>query len=417
MRLFSLMFTTFWLAIPALSADWPQFNGPMRNGISSEKGLQDSWPEGGPKQLWEIQVGPGFGGAAIKDGKVYFTDRENDQKDLIRCVDLATGEEVWRMTKEVPGRLPFNGSRCTPTIDGNMVFAVSPFGHFYAIDMASGKLVWEVPFMEKYGGEPPRWGYSHAPLVVGKKVIIAPMSDKANLVAFDRETGKQLWQSAGAGGDGYASPNLFTLFGKPQILMLNKDKLMSVDPENGKELWTYSGYQNPIPIPHPTALPGDRLFISGGYGAGSVMVKVEKNGDEIQVSELFRLDNRGSQVQQVIYHDGYLYANFNTNENLRKEPEGLICLDENGETMWKTNQSPPMNRGNLIIADDKILALGGENGILYMAKATPKGYQEMASANIFETKPRENMIWAPMALTDGKLVLRNQSMMKCLDLK
>jgi len=417
MRLFGLMFTAIWLMFPALATDWPQFNGPMRNGISSEKGLADSWPEDGPKELWEIEVGPGFGGAAVKDGKVYFTDREDDQKDHVRCVDLMSGKEIWRMTKDVPGRLPFNGSRCTPTIDGDMVFAVSPFGHVYAIQVADGKLVWEVPFMEKFEGEPPRWGYSHAPLVVGNKVIIAPMSSKANLVAFDRTSGKQLWQSSGAGGDGYVSPNLFTLYGKRQILMLNKDKLMSVDPENGKELWTYDGYQNPIPIPHPTALPGDRLFLSGGYGAGSVMIQVKKDGEKVSVKELFRLDERGSQVQQVLYHDGYLYANFNTNENLRKDPEGLICLNEKGETMWKTHQNPPMNRGNLIIADGKIFALGGENGVLYMAKANPKGFKALASATIFETKPRENMIWAPMALTDGKLVLRNQSLMKCLDLK
>lgn len=400
------------------AADWYQFNGPKRNGVSPEKGLANSWSGNGPQQLWEIPVGPGFGGAVIKDGKVFFTDREDDKLDLVRCLDFKTGKELWRMSKEMPGRLPFNGSRCTPTLDGDMVYAVSPFGHVYALAADTGKVVWEHPFMQTFEGEPPRWGYSHSPLVVGNVVVIAPMSAKANLVAFDKKTGKVAWQSEGAGGDGYVSPNLVTIDGVSQILMLNRDRLMSVNPKNGSLLWSYDGYKNPIPIAHPTVLPNNRFFLSGGYGAGSVMIQVSKKGDAWDVKEEFRLEKRGSQIQQVIYHDGYLYANFNTNENLRsKSPEGLLCLDLKGNTMWQAKDEPEMNRGNLIIADGKIFALGGENGLLHMVQASPKGFEIMAQASVFEVQPRENMIWAPMAITDGKLVIRNQLSMKCFNLR
>lgn len=418
MRKLVCLVAVFGLGLSGLAVDWYQFNGPNRDGVSPEKGLANSWPENGPQQLWQIDVGPGFSGAAIQDGKVYFTDREDDLKDLVRCVDLNTGKEIWRMSKEVPGRLPFNGSRCTPTLDGDLLFAVSPFGHVYALASDTGKLLWEHPFMKDFEGEPPRWGYSHSPLVVGENVIIAPMSEKANLVAFNKRTGKLVWQSEGAGGSSYVSPNLVTLFGQSQVLMLNKDRLMSVNPKDGKVLWTYAGYQNPIPIPHPTVLPNNRLFLSGGYDAGSVMIQISKDGNEYKVKELHRLDKRGSQVQQVIFHEGYLYANFNTNSTLRKNPEGLLCLDLDGNTMWRTNDKPSMNRGNFIIADGKIYALGGENGVLHMAKASPEGFQTLASATVFDgIKPRENMIWAPMALTDGKLILRNQTVMKCLNLR
>lgn len=406
------------LAGLAFSGDWNQFNGPSRNGVSPEKGLANQWSENGPKQLWEIEVGLGFGGAVIQGDRVFFTDREGDQKDLVRCVNLLTGKELWRMTSDMPGRLPFDGSRCTPTLDGDLVYAVSPFGKLYVLEAETGKVAWEQAFMETFESEPPRWGYSHSPLIVGEKVIIAPMSAKANLAAFNKKTGDLVWQSEGAGGDGYVSPNLVQLHGVSQILMLNKDRLMSVNPENGSLLWAYSGYQNPIPIPHPTVLPDNKLFLSGGYGAGSVMIQVEKAGDQWNVKELFRLEKRGSQVQQVIHHEGYLYANFNTNENMRsKEPEGLLCMDMDGKTMWQTKEAPDMNRGNFIIADGKIFALGGEDGVLHMIEASPDGFKSLASQKMFETKERENMIWAPMALANGKLVLRNQSVMKCVELR
>jgi len=408
----------FGLAVVSLASDWPQFNGPNRNGVSGETGLADAWPEEGPTQLWEVPVGPGFGGAVVQDGKVFFTDRLDDQKDLVRCVALKTGKALWQMEQDMPGRLPYNGSRCTPTVDGSQLFAVSPFGHLYAVSTETGELQWKQHFAQTFNGDPPYFGYSHSPLVVGENVIIAPMTEEASLAAYNRHTGDLVWRSKGTSGEAYTSPFLMEVLGKPQIILLDVEGLKGFDPARGYELWRYEGYKNRVPIPHPTVLPGQQLFLSGGYGGGSVLLQLKPKGSTVEVSELFRLQKRGSQIQQVLFYRNHLYANFNTNENLQaKEPEGLLCLSLDGKAAWETKNAPDLNRGNILIADGKLFALGGEDGVLHMFEASFRGCRKLASAKIFKAQNKDNMIWAPMALADGKLVLRDQNVMKCLNLR
>lgn len=409
-----------WILFTGLSwaGDWPEFNGPDRDGISKEKALASSWSKEGPKVLWQLNVGPGFGGAVIQNGKVYFTDREDDEKDLVRCLDFKTGKELWRMSKDRPGRLPYNGSRCTPTADGDRVFAISPFGHLYAVSTKDGSLLWEHDFLKEFGGETPYFGFSHSPLVLGDLVIVAPMSAKANVVAYNKVDGTLVWQSEGSEGECYVSPLAVDLFGKQQVLMLDKGGLKSLNPADGKELWRYEGYKNRVPIPYPTVVPGNRLLLSGGYNGGSVLIQLKQKDGKVEAEELFRLDKRGSQIHQVIYYQDHFYANFNNNENLKsKKPEGLVCIDMNGNNVWETQNKPEVNRGNIMIADGKLFTMGGENGVLRMLTASPKGFKELASATIFETKARDNMIWAPMALSDGKMIVRDQKIMKCLALR
>jgi outer membrane protein assembly factor BamB len=400
----------------SLAADWSQFLGPNRDGITKKGRIARSWPTNGPTVLWAKEVGEGFGGASIRNDEVYLLDRMNDENDILRCLNLETGEELWKVSYEAPGRVGYNGSRSTPSIGKNLIYAVSPFGNIYCVDRIARKEVWTINLIDTFGAEPPNWGFSQSPLIYKNLLIVAPMSKSAGLAGLDRATGNVVWKSEAIGGGSYVSPILRKISGVEAVLMLTKDQLTAIDPGSGKILWKYDGYFNKIPIPSITSIGDGRIFVSGGYGAGSVMIKVTAKGEHFEVSELFRMEKQGSQIQPVLLFNDYLYANFNTNENLRGDnPDGLVCLDLNGKIKWQTRSSPNFERGNLIITGGLLLILDGKIGELAMIDPNPKAYKELARTKVFDDD-KGNM-WGPMAFSEGKLILRSQSEMKCLDLR
>jgi len=408
---------TLALASPALAADWPQHLGPDRNGVSSES-LPDRLPADGPKILWTTPVGVGFGGPAIRDGFVYLLDREDDARDVLRCLDVETGKERWRWRYDAPGRLSHNGSRATPTVTEDTVYTVGPFGHVSAVDRETGEPRWTRHLVDDLDGEAGRWGFAQSPLVTDGMVIVQPQG-KTTVAALDQKTGETKWTAGGRGGGSYTSPQLVTLAGVRHLLVLTKSGLTGLSVETGEPIWAWDGYQNRIPIPAPTVLPDDRLFVTGGYGSGSVFVKVTRDGDEWSIQPQQRIDN-GAQIHPAVLHDGHLYANFNENDNLRGrggDPPSLVCLDLRGNILWKTGRDPHMDRGPVMLADGKLIAMGGADGRLHIAEASPKGFDPIVSWPAFAGQDGTKSVWAPLALSGGKLVVRNQSVLRCLDLR
>jgi outer membrane protein assembly factor BamB len=417
MRILLIAFVGMALTVGGFAGDWPQFQGPNRTGISQEK-LPNAFPADGPKVLWTKDLGRGFGGAAIEGDRCYLIDRADEKTDVIRCLELKTGKEIWKDSYSHAGRLPFEGSRATPTLGKGHLYIVGGFGHVTCLQKADGKRVWQKGFQKDYKGTPPKWGYSQSALLYKNTVIVAPMTESVGMVALDQKTGEEVWKTKGIKGDAYSSPMLQTILGVEQLTFITKGQVTGINPDNGKILWVYDGYFNKIPIPFITPIGDGRVFITGGYGAGSVMVKFSKAGGKFKISELFRLDGKGSQIHPAILHDGHLYANFNTNENMKGKKavrDGLVCLDLNGKFKWQTHKKPDFDRGPLLLADGKILALDGATGTLRMAEATPNGYKELGSAKVLDGTGGK--AWAPMALSDGLLIVRDQNQMKCLKLK
>ncbi len=406
-----------WQLAP-LRADWSQFLGPTRDGHSAEMGILRRWPETGPKELWSGDVGPGFGGAAIRDGEVYLFDREDDARNVLRCFDHETGEELWRLDHPAPGRLGYNGSRSVPAVGERLVFACDPFGRAVCVDRESGELVWQTDLVATFEGKAPSWGYASSPLLVGDAVILTALGRRAGLVALEQATGELMWKTEGLGGESYCSPALHQIAGREVLLFLGRKGLYAFAPDTGETLLHYTGYQPGGPIPAPTAVGEDRFLLTGGYGAGTMLVQVEaQEGGGYEVSEVFEIKADGAQIHQAILLDGHIYANFNRNENDRR-PAGLVCIGLDGRVRWKTGEAPAIGRGNLIAVDGLLLVLGGDDGVLRLVEPSPDGYQEVASAPVFEgLRRRNNRIWAPMAFSEGLLVLRNQQTLKCLDLR
>ena len=408
MRFFVLTLTVVLATAACVAmADWPQFLGPARNGVAPDAKLARPWPADGPKVLWTVKLGIGFGGPSIKDGKVYLLDRVDDAQDVLRCFDFAEGRELWNFAYDAPGKLDHNGSRSTPTVDDKYVFIIGPFGHFHCVDKATHKPLWRKRLLEEFQSKRPNWGVAQSPLLYKDAVIVAPLGRKAGVVAFEKATGEIKWQSRPFGRMAYASPLVTTIDGVEQVVMLGNNRMAGVDVADGKLLWTYAGYRCKIPIPGPTPIGDVRIFLTGGYNAGSAMIRVRRGEGKFTAEQVFKEKKLGSQRHNPLLHQGHLYLNCNTNSRR----DGLVCMDLDGNVKWRTSRSPNFERGNLILADGVILIMDGRSGVLRMVQPDPKGYKELAQAKVLAGRS----IWAPMALSDGKLLLRDQRRMKCLD--
>ena len=396
-----------------LATDWPQYLGPNRNAVSTETGIKRSWPAGGPEVLWTVQLGEGFGGAAISQGKVYVLDRSGETGDILRVLDLKTGKQDWTFAYDAPGKLDRGGSRSVPTVDGNYIYVCGSFGHFHCVDKRTHKVVWSKNVWTDYSNEGvPRWGIAQNPLIYGDLVILASMTKSAGVVAYDKLTGEQKWTSRGAKGRaGYMSPKIVSIGGEDHITIAlsSDDPVTGLDPRTGKELWSYDGWTCRIPVPNVTEIGEGRLFVTGGYRAGSAMFRVEKKSGSYVVSEIFKTDEFGTHVHPAILVDGYLYGHCSTNETR----DGLMCLSLDGKVMWETGRDPLFDKGGFILVDGLFLSVDGHKGWLFLIDPSPDGFKEISKTKLLDTQT----CWAPLALTDGMLIIRDQKQMKCVVVK
>jgi len=410
--------------------DWPQYLGPNRNGLSTQKDILRSWPQHGPEVLWTVDVGIGFGGPVVKDSKVYLLDRDDEVGDIMRCFDLSDGEELWNFGYEAPGSVMFPGSRSVPTLDGNHVYSCGPYGDLYCIDISTHEPVWNKNVWTDFGGdEIPRWAITQCPLVYGDLLIVASQAPQAGVVAYEKLTGNVKWNTTALGPVGYVSPEIVKVGGEDHVVMITAASggrggpatggiVVGIEPLTGEILWEYNNWQCRIPVPGAIDAGEGKVLIIGGYQAGAAMIKVEKKADgSYSVSELYKTVEFGAHTKPAILHDGYFYAQYSTNERR----DGLVCMSMDGQIMWKTKRSPTFMRGSMILADGTILATDGEQ-TLYLIEPDPSEFKPLASAELLVADPGEDQMverfgtqnWAPLALADGKLLIRDQSRLKCV---
>ena len=386
---------------------WPRYLGPDGTGVVTQgEKIARAWPKDGPRELWKIQVGAGFGGAAIADGKVFLLDRSREQQDIFRVLDLNTGATIWEHRYDASGfRGGFPGSRGTPTVDGNRVYTVGVMGHVYCFDIAQKKVVWNKSLRSDFDAEAGDWGFAQSPLVVGDLVILSAAGGSNGLVALDKNTGRLRWKTREFGRtDTYTSPMLVKIGGVEQIVMWHRGELAAFEPSRGGMLWSHKWRTN-RPIPQPVHLGDGRFFLTIGYGAGCAMIRASKSaGGSWAVTELFQDGRSASKVPPALLYEGHIYTNSDDNKR------GLQCLDANGEVKWETGRRPEFGLGSLIIADGVLFIVNGDTGELVMAEASPRGYKELGRAQVLGGRD----IWAPLALSDGRLVLRDQKQMKCV---
>jgi len=425
--------------VDAFAEDWPQYLGPNRNSTSAEKGILRSWPETGPQVLWTVTVGRGYGGPVVKDGKVYLLDRDDKKGDSLRCLDFADGKDLWNFAYDAPGSVMFPGSRSVPIVDGHHVYSCGPYGDLYCINIDTHKPVWNKNVWKDFGGgRIPIWAITQCPSVYGDLLILASQAPQAGVVAYEKLSGNVKWKTPSLGYVGYVSPAIVKVDGKDHVVMVapstnpfmrsspdenNLGKVVGIEPLTGKLLWEYDKWHCHISVPSAVDAGENKVLIAGGYELGATMIKVEKKADgSYGTTEVFTTEEFGDQTKPPILHKGYFYAQYGTNDRR----DGLVCMSMDGRIMWKTGRSPDFNKGSMILVGGVILATDGAQ-TLYLIEPDPSGFKLVASAKVLgeggtgsENDRLASKVggrtqnWAPLALSDGKLLIRDQRQLKCV---
>ncbi len=385
---------------------WPSFRGNGRHGIAQEaSGLASSWPSSGPRQLWsKDMLGPGHAGAAIANGRVYVLDyNKSARQDVLRCLSLSDGSEIWSQSYSVQIKDNHGISRTVPAVAGGYVVTLGPMGHVMCARADSGEVVWQVDLKKAYGTKIPSWYAGQCPLIDNGKAILAP-GGKALMVAVDCATGTVAWETGNPNNWQMTHSSVMPMqLGGRKVYVYTASGGVSGVSTDGKVLWQYSRWKvNTANVPTPVPVGNDRIFLCGGYGAGSMLLSVKGSSP----SQVWKIPQNVFGSHQ---HTPILYQNHLFGVSMDRQ---LVCLNLQGKRVWSSGHTARFGIGPYLLADGKLYVLS-DDGTLVMAQATTSGYNELARAKVVPGPDA----WGAMALADGKLVLRDRTKMVCLDVK
>ena len=395
-------------------AYWPQWRGPQRDDVASDKGLLPAWPKGGPPLVWEGKgLGDGYSSVVIDQGRIYTTGDRKDGEYLI-CLEDATGKEIW--SKRVGDKWSDGGSRSTPTTDGDSVFALTPNGDLVCLAAADGADFWQKNLAKDFGGKMMSgWGFSESPFIDGDRVICTPGADDAALVALDRSTGETLWKAKidNCGGSGYSSIVKSKAGGVDQyVTVLGKSGgAVGVRAADGKLLWRHAGVAGRVAnIPTPI-VRGDYVFYTTGYDdGGSALLKIVRRGKELSAEEVYHkaANELRNHHGGVVLVGDYLYGGHGQNEGFP------FCVNFlTGESVWPRKRGPGERSAAVTYADGR-LYFRYENGLMALIEADPAEYKIVST---FQIPDGSTPSWAHPVVAGGRLYLRDKDRLLCYDLK
>jgi outer membrane protein assembly factor BamB len=389
------------LASTAL-ADWPRWRGAAHDDHSTSTGLTRKWGAEGPQKAWSNEdVGLGYAGIAVAAGTVY-TMGARDAVEYVIAVDATTGKEKWSAQA---GALLTNGwgdgPRSTPTVDGAKVYALSGKGNLVCVDAATGNVDWTQDFQE-LGGKVPGWGYTESVLVDGDKVVATPGGAQGTMAAFDKKSGKLLWQSAEWTDPAqYASAIPVDHAGKRQYIQLTMQSVAGVDAATGKLLWKHPFPGKTAVIPTPIYEDG-HVFVAAGYGVGCMMLKLSNDNE---AEEVYANTDMVNHHGGVILHKGDLYG--------YSDGKGWTCMDfKSGKVRWQEKKST--GKGAIHFVDGNLILLDESNGDCVMIEASSSSYKELGRFKLAPQTTQRNpkgKIWVHPVVSDGILYLRDQELL------
>jgi len=393
-----------------LAGAWPQFRGPDRNAISKEPTrLSRNWEFNGPRELWAVDVGEGYAGAAILNGRVYLMDYDREKKqDALRCLSLENGQEIWRYAYPVSVKRNHGMSRTIPAVTEELVVAMGPKCHVVCVDAASGELRWGLDLVRQYGATVPPWYAGQCPLLENGTAILAPAGRTALLLKLDGKSGNVMWQTPNPHGWKMTHSSVMPMEfgGEPMYVYCANNGVVGVSAKDGRLLWETIDWKISIAtVPSPLILSEGRIFLSGGYNSGSLMLQIQKQGDHFLAKTAFKVDPEvfGATQHTPLLYDNHLYG-------VRADGR-FACLDLEGKLIWSSAPGQQFGLGPFLLADGVVLAMN-DSGLLRLIEATPDKYNALGKAQIL--KGRES--WAPMALVGGRLIARDLTRMVCLDI-
>ena len=415
------------LTATTVTADWPQWRGLERNGKSTDTGLLEEWPPGGPALLWQSEgLGRGFSSLSTAGNRLFTMGDFGDTQFVLALSD-EDGSILWK-TAVGPSWADNNlypGSRSTPTTDGDRIYALGTEGTLLCLKAADGEVVWRRNLIEDFGGfvmmarAGVNWRYTESPLVDGDWVVVTPGAPEAALVALDKMTGEEIWRSAipelGGNGDdgaGYSSIVVSHGAGVKQYVQLMGRGLVGIRAEDGSFLWGYNRIANDVANIATPIVSGDYVFGSTGYQTGAALLELSRNGegdgDGINAREVYFLEGRTFQNHHggLILHEGYLSTGTGHNNGLP-----LSLQLETGAVVWGPMRNDGRNSAAITFADGR-LYFRYQDGLMMLIDATPQEYRECGA---FRIPGVEQPSWSHPVVTDGRLYLREQDRLYTYD--
>jgi outer membrane protein assembly factor BamB len=431
--LVALIFTT-----PLATADdWPQWMGPNRDDIWSEKGIIETFPEGGLTFLWRKPISGGFAGPAVSGGKVYVTDyvrsagddkpaptkRNNLQgKERIFCLDAKTGAEIWRHEYDCNYTISYPaGPRCTPTVVGGKVYTLGAMGDLLCLDAAKGSVIWSKNLPNAYNAPLPLWGYAGHPLVYKNLLVCMAGGENSAVVAIDKETGKEVWQSLSTREIGYSPPTLIEAGGTTQLLIFHGKSLNSLNPDTGRLYWTEplaTSFSMAIMAPRK----GGEFLFAGGHRGKSLGLKLDASRPAVTIAW------KGSRTIGLAPVSGTPFVEKGVAYGIDGNGLFRAMRVATGERLWST--SKPVNgrdgerRGpnegaTFVTKNGGRFFIFGENGDLVIAKLAPDKYNEVSRTKLLDPVGvglGRQIVWSHPAYADQCVFARNDKEIVCASL-
>ncbi len=440
-----LLFLVALTPLFARADDWPQWLGPQRDGYWRETGLIEKFPEGGPKVLWRQKCGMGYAGPAVSQGRVFVPDRVLDGQnpdnpflpkavggtDRLLCLDEKTGDQLWKFEYPVEYRVSYAaGPRCTPTVDGDLLYWQDTMGDLFALESKTGNVVWKKDFRKDYDAPLPIWGFSCHPLVDGDKLIVmVGGTEGRGVMALDKKTGKEVWKALTIAGDlGYNSPVIFDVNGQRVLIIWHGSAVVGLNPETGKKLWEYPWkIQAALTAVHARLANKSLLFLSAFYN-GSLLLDI--GGSEPKVVWKSKAKPGEASVQpnntldlHSIMPAPYIVDNHIYGVCSYGELRGLELMT--GKRLWATHEATTGKSarwGNaFIVPNGERVFLADERGNLIIAKLSPSGYEEISRAKILEATNKyaqnRSVVWSHPAFASQNVCARNDKEIVAYSLK
>ncbi len=394
------------------ATDWPQWRGSQRDGISTESGLLKQWPAAGPKLGWKAtDLGGGYSGVSVAAGRVY-TMGDGEDASYLHALDEATGKRVWSVKVGATGgeeKNKYPGTRCTPTVDGPLVFATGQWGDILCVEAASGKEVWRRNLAKDLKGKMMSgWGYSESPLVDGANVVCCPGGADGTMAALNKRTGEVVWRSSGwTDRASYSSIVIATLGGVRQYIQISDAHVAGVNPADGKVLWQAPRAGKTAVIPTPV-VDGNLVYVTSGYGIGCNAFKVESAGGKFTAEQVYA-------NKEIVNHHGGV-VKIGANVFGHSDASGWVWQDlKTGEAVYKAEKSK-LGKG-AVVAADGMLYLRQESGpgtVVLLDASTP-GWKEKGRFDQPERSKKSS--WPHPVVANGRLYLRDQDVLLAYDVK
>ena len=416
----------------ARADDWPQWMGPGRDNVWRESGLLERFPEGGPKIVWRTPVAGGYSGPAVAGGRVYVTDyvtgddvkvpnferKEFTGIERVLCLEEKTGKLLWKDEYPVKYAISYPaGPRCTPVVHKGKVYTLGAEGNLKCFDAASGKVLWSRDFKKDYGAKTALWGYAGHPLIDGPRLICVVGGEGSHVVAFDKNTGTEIWRALTSKEQGYSPPTIIEAAGVRQLILLRPDAVTSVNPESGKSYWSVPYEASNGSIIMSPVRSGNLLFVAG-YSNKNMLLRLneERPAAEVVWRDLPRQAIAPINVQPFL-QDKTVYG-FDQN--------GMLYGVElaTGERLWESaaplNSERPVPTGTaFIVKQANRFWMFNELGELKIAKLSRDGYTELDSAKVIEPTNvafGRQVVWSAPAFANRRAYIRNDKECICVEL-